>query len=724
MAGILIGRREVIVRGDGNCFYRAIARAIDEKSDKNHMKVRALCNNTLAHFPNVFEPLLFACNTIKEHLAKSCRNGTWAETADIYSCATVLQRNIVVYSMTRGKWMKFTPRVKMDAKITNSRPCDCPVTLVLHDSNPATNHFNLLQAEGDCCSAPKPENVREDMTIDLVNIGKEAFKNLTTSMPSSSSKSKEVKKPTSSIKTSKTTARKQPHVKKSLQNTYNKSLGVQKMKGMSSKNLEGPLCPPDELSTPTCISTTTSDVNRNKKTTLRKTSKATKSNSISSKCSRINSHVRENTKKDIHVPLLKKMKQECPHETMQCKIDKKLSDKEIPDFENMRVKELKDYIQQRGVPVSTYKKPDLVLLAQSLHQMNASVDPDYREDCIEHCLDEHLTLPAGKRVPDPFKMSNVSSDFSSLPTFGLMDIFNHLIMSKTEYDKDMLASWRSFDEYTLFKNGHVRSLQHKIIFDNDDSKFHVILGQVIPTQKEKTQEGDRVYKLWFILKPNGSIYSAFCRCKGGADQGCRHLGAALFELDDFLSSERSAVTSLPAYWNPKPMPQTKPLPFLEMKLFHSLELDSKRNITNYDESWIDSFDPRPTKDRRDIPFVDKVNFAAKLMNIDRDSGILDYLPLNENANEQSTDTTLPTAEEDDVSNLTILSKAKLFVTENNINEDNIHQYSSVFVAGLSTTPAERELVSQMTVGQHNNDCWHEIRHLLVTGKKMKGLYTR
>ena len=76
-------------------------------------------------------------------------------------------------------------------------------------------------------------------------------------------------------------------------------------------------------------------------------------------------------------------------------------------------------------------------------------------------------------------------------------------------------------------------------------------------------------------------------------------------------------------------------------------------------------------------------------------------------NKVHADTTLPTAEEDDVSNLTILSKAKLFVTENNINEDNIHQYSSVFVAGLSTTPAERELVSQMTVGQDNNDFWHE-----------------
>ena len=70
--------------------------------------------------------------------------------------------------------------------------------------------------------------------------------------------------------------------------------------------------------------------------------------------------------------------------------------------------------------MSTYKKPDLVLLAQSLHEMSASVDPHYRKDCIqlEHCLDERLTLPAGKRVPDPFKISNVSSDVHHCPNLG------------------------------------------------------------------------------------------------------------------------------------------------------------------------------------------------------------------------------------------------------------------------------------------------------------------
>ena len=82
-------------------------------------------------------------------------------------------------------------------------------------------------------------------------------------------------------------------------------------------------------------------------------------------------------------------------------------------------------------------------------------------------------------------------------------------------------------------------MENKVIFDNDDGKYHVITAQVIPTQKNTTPEGDKMYKLWFILNTNGSVYSAFCKCKGGADQGCRHLGAALFELDDFLSQGKT-----------------------------------------------------------------------------------------------------------------------------------------------------------------------------------------
>ena len=45
------------------------------------------------------------------------------------------------------------------------------------------------------------------------------------------------------------------------------------------------------------------------------------------------------------------------------------------------------------------------------------------------------------------------------------------------------------------------------------------------TNTEKTQEGEILYRLWFVLDSNGSFYSVFCNCKCGADQECRHLGA-------------------------------------------------------------------------------------------------------------------------------------------------------------------------------------------------------
>ena len=227
-----------------------------------------------------------------------------------------------------------------------------------------------------------------------------------------------------------------------------------------------------------------------------------------------------------------------------------------------------------------------------------------------------------------------------------------------------------------------------------------------------------------LFGPNGSIYSAFCRCKGGADQGCRHIGAALFELDDFLSNERIAVTSLPAYWNPKPTPECRPLPFLEVKLSHSNQLASKRYMTPYDNSWIDSFDPRPTRQRTDISVDEQINFAERLRKIDKHSGILDYLPLNKSIDNQKCTAGTPPCTKD-LSHLTILSKVKVFLEENQrLSAENLPNHSAAFVAGLSTTPAQREAVSKLTAGQHTNDMWHQMRHWMVTGKKMKNLYTR
>ena len=103
--------------------------------------------------------------------------------------------------------------------------------------------------------------------------------------------------------------------------------------------------------------------------------------------------------------------------------------------------------------------------------MDLPTDPDFENESIDECLSRRLTLPAGQKILDPFQMASLSNDFSQLLPFGLMDIFNHLIMSKTDYYKSKLSSWRSFEEYKLCTNGHVQSLGVNTTEDLDGGTF-------------------------------------------------------------------------------------------------------------------------------------------------------------------------------------------------------------------------------------------------------------
>ena len=57
-----------------------------------------LCNSLIEKYPQIFQPLLFASRSVEEHVKKSKLAGSWAETVDIFSCATLLKRTISTFS--------------------------------------------------------------------------------------------------------------------------------------------------------------------------------------------------------------------------------------------------------------------------------------------------------------------------------------------------------------------------------------------------------------------------------------------------------------------------------------------------------------------------------------------------------------------------------------------------------------------------------------------------
>ena len=87
-------------------------------------------------------------------------------------------------------------------------------------------------------------------------------------------------------------------------------------------------------------------------------------------------------------------------------------------------------------------------------------------------------------------------------------------------------------------------------------------------------------------------------------------------------------------------------------------MKKKRKITPYDDSWIDSFDPRPMKSRKEIIHMEKINIANKLRKIDPCKGILGFLPFSPNYDENENFSSHPV---NNISHLIILSQAKNYV---------------------------------------------------------------
>ena len=103
---------------------------------------------------------------------------------------------------------------------------------------------------------------------------------------------------------------------------------------------------------------------------------------------------------------------------------------------------------------------------------------------------------AGYSSVDPLALSeeHLSHDLSAVPRIGLYDIFNYLICSRTDYDGTQIRAYKSFEDYRLFKDGHVLDLKvanvkSNDVESNDDSHtaVTVVINDVRPTQRNMTK---------------------------------------------------------------------------------------------------------------------------------------------------------------------------------------------------------------------------------------------
>lgn len=160
-----------------------------------------------------------------------------------------------------------------------------------------------------------------------------------------------------------------------------------------------------------------------------------------------------------------------------------------------------------------YNKAALKEIALSVYALNLPLDPDYQQDSV-WCSIKGKLKRAGFPDKNPLELAGYTTDFTDIPLFGLIDIFNYMIFNKSDYDGKKLKGYKSFENYRLFYDGNVESLEYNHIADNSD--VCVFRAKVKPTQRDKTYLNKTFYDLWIVLdKEDGFVVTGHCECIEG-----------------------------------------------------------------------------------------------------------------------------------------------------------------------------------------------------------------
>ena len=397
-------------------------------------------------------------------------------------------------------------------------------------------------------------------------------------------------------------------------------------------------------------------------------------------------------------------------------------------FKSMNVGAIKKYLQERGVTVNGYLKPALVEIASAVEKMVLPLDPNFERDNADNNIKGRLIIH-DIQIEDPFSMKT-KNDLIESPPFGLYDIFNHLICHATDYDKQGLAAYKSYEDYRLFENGYVRSLETVTL---KDAGVHVYVGKVQPSMRSKTDDGKEYYDLWFILEgkgPNkGSVIKAFCKCKGGRDGGCKHLAAAMYSLEAELNRlGKESVTSGPCLWVAKPQSNTEPCDVKDLEVVKIKPPACKKRKRKY--TWLQNidFDPRNTKYRKVQSKEELASFTTKLSAIDPESnypkGAAVVLPLLKKLY-------TPNARTDEHSKKLSID-SNIIPTQCGIMHEKLRKYLDEnsqcspenFLNTLSFTKKEIQMIDDVTVPQWQCKEWHMHKVGFLSASRCKEIYTR
>ena len=217
------------------------------------------------------------------------------------------------------------------------------------------------------------------------------------------------------------------------------------------------------------------------------------------------------------------------------------------DFSKCKVENLKKYLSDCGIQLSDRgkgkRRAELLELCQNAAEMKQQKLEEVVES-FDRVLEEKLQTKEGLLL-NPDTLRSWSHNFASIPEFTFADLYSYLV-GKDDYSVENLRSFKSLHGYKLFHDGHVEDLQCCRL---ENKPFSYFQFKVKRAERTKTEDGQSTYNGFFILKSSAKDHAAYCPCKGSSDGACKHVTAALFDLQSTVSNNlTNTCTSEKCLW--------------------------------------------------------------------------------------------------------------------------------------------------------------------------------
>ena len=186
----------------------------------------------------------------------------------------------------------------------------------------------------------------------------------------------------------------------------------------------------------------------------------------------------------------------------------------MDNFRTKSVKELQQYLKNRGVVFTGYYKANLVELCNSAALIGLQIDPDGLVEDREEVVLSKLRLEQSL-LPLPSLLDYYSNNIAIVPQVNIFDIYNYLVTFR-DYDHAIFRDVTKMEGYSMAKDGYV--LEMKFAQYRNHNGVYAVLAKVKPRVQERDPLTKmKYYTAWIVLKDedDSRIHSALCMCKGG-----------------------------------------------------------------------------------------------------------------------------------------------------------------------------------------------------------------